>query len=172
MEPACRHRCLIYAGSPAQHLPALAATIVEKIHTNHRCLYLNSPAMVAGIRSYLAATGLDLNEQTQKGALVISSTQEHLVDGRFDVDRMIARLIAAVQQSERDRYAGLWASGDMAWEFGPERNFAKLLEYEMPARRGDSAKSDTLRRLSVPRSNSAERSCAKCPLYPRSNLRQ
>ena len=31
----------------------------------------------------------------------------------------------------RDRYAGLWATGDMTWEFGPEKNFSKLLDYEL-----------------------------------------
>jgi MEDS: MEthanogen/methylotroph, DcmR Sensory domain len=27
-------------------------------------------------------------------------------------------------------YEGLWATGDMSWEFGPQKDFSKLLEYE------------------------------------------
>ena len=27
-------------------------------------------------------------------------------------------------------YAGLWATGDMTWELGPQKDFSKLLEYE------------------------------------------
>ncbi len=29
-----------------------------------------------------------------------------------------------------DGYGGLWATGDMMWEFGSEKNLDKLLEYE------------------------------------------
>lgn len=36
----------------------------------------------------------------------------------------------AARQAIEDGYDGLWASGDMAWEFGDEKNYAKLLEYE------------------------------------------
>lgn len=55
-----RHQCLIYEGSPSRHLRALAALIRQKLTENVRCLYLNSPVMVAGIRCYLAAVGIDI----------------------------------------------------------------------------------------------------------------
>ena len=51
---------MIYEGSQAKHLPGLEQVIREKLRANNRCLYLNSPAMAAGIRSYLAADGLDV----------------------------------------------------------------------------------------------------------------
>jgi hypothetical protein len=43
---------------------------------------------------------------------------------------MIELLRVAVEQSIRDGYVGLWATGDMAWEFGSERNLGKLFDYE------------------------------------------
>ena len=43
---------------------------------------------------------------------------------------MIGKLEAAVTQALADGYKGLWATGDMAWEFGNGRNLPKLLEYE------------------------------------------
>ena len=55
MQPSLRHQCLIYSGSPARHLPAMAALMRRKLEERHRCLYLDSPPMVAGIRSYLSA---------------------------------------------------------------------------------------------------------------------
>jgi hypothetical protein len=129
-EPHQRHQCLIYEGAPSRHLDSLATTIIQKLKTNHRCLYLNSPPMVAGMRSQLAAAGLNLVEHTESGALLLSSDQGHLVDGRFDVDRMLTLLNDAVGQALSDGYAGLWATGDMTWEFGNETNLDKLLEYE------------------------------------------
>jgi hypothetical protein len=130
MEAAPRHQCLIYEGSPAKHLRGLAAAIIENLKINKRCLYLNSPTMVAGIRSYLAAAGLDLARELERGALVLSSDESHLVDGQFDSDKMLALLENAIGEALRDGFSGLWATGDMTWEFGNEKNFVKLLEYE------------------------------------------
>jgi hypothetical protein len=125
-----RHQCLIYEGSPSRHLTALAATLKEKLEQNYRCLYLNSPVMVAGMRSCLAAKGLDVFHHTNKGSLIFSSDQHHLFGGCFDVGRMLASLEEALNSSMKDGYEGLWATGDMSWEFGPARDFSKLLEYE------------------------------------------
>ena len=130
MENAPRHQCLIYDGAPSRHLLAIAAVMREKLIHDYRCLYLNSRPMVAGIRSYLAAAGIDVAEEVAKGSLVLSTEQQKSVDGRFDVDQMIASLEDATEQAVKDGYAGLWASGDMTWEFGPGRDFSKLLEYE------------------------------------------
>jgi hypothetical protein len=86
--------------------------------------------MVAGIRSYLAADGLDVALEVSNGSLVLSSQPTHLVDGVFDVGRMLAMLADAVDDALAQGYAGLWATGDMTWELGSEKNFEKLMEYE------------------------------------------
>jgi hypothetical protein len=86
--------------------------------------------MVAGMRSRLVATGLDLPAFLARRALILTSDQGHLINGKFDVDEMIALLGDAVQKAVADGYAGLWATGDMTWEFGSEKNLEKLREYE------------------------------------------
>jgi len=86
--------------------------------------------MVAGMRSYLAAAGVDVTHEIEKGSLVLSSEQNHLVAGQFDIDMMMDTLAGALNQALKDGYAGLWASGDMTWEMGPDKDFSKLLEYE------------------------------------------
>jgi hypothetical protein len=121
---------MIYEGSPADHLRGLATLAREKLRANRRCLYLNSPAMVAEMRSSLAAAGVDVAQEVEKRALILSSDQSHLVNDRFDVDRMLGMVADALNEALNDGYQGLWATGDMAWEFGNEKNFAKLLEYE------------------------------------------
>ena len=131
MTPLPRHQCLIYEGTPSRHLPMLAAIVRQKLQHNIRCLYLNSVPMVAGMRSYLAAAGVDVARESEDGNLVLSSELSHLVDGaHFDPARMISTLEAALNEALADGYDGLWATGDMTWEFGPEKDFAKLLEYE------------------------------------------
>jgi hypothetical protein len=128
--PLPRHQCLIYDGSPSKHLAGMAALIAEKLTANVRCLYLHSPPMVAGIRSYLAATGMDVADEVAKGSLLLSSDQDHLINGSFDSGRMLDGLVKAVNSALEDGYHGLWATGDMTWELGGETNFDKPLEYE------------------------------------------
>jgi hypothetical protein len=130
MDTLARHQCMIYEGSPAKHLPGLAALIFAKLKRNYRCLYLNSPAMLAGIRSYLYAADIDVAREVRTEALVLTSDQSHLVNGRFNPAKMLARLVTAVDEALKDGYKGLWASGDMTWEFGSENNLDMLLDYE------------------------------------------
>lgn len=130
MEPMPRHQCLIYDGPPSRHLKALAAVTRDKLQQNRRCLYLNSIPMVAGMRSYLAATGVDVEQAIRRGNLVLVSEQQHLVNGRFDAGHMMLMLEQALAGALRDGYAGLWATGDMTWEMGPDTDFLKLVGYE------------------------------------------
>ncbi|SDT91608.1 MEDS: MEthanogen/methylotroph, DcmR Sensory domain [Verrucomicrobium sp. GAS474] len=130
MECTSRHHCLVYEGSPALQLPALTATIQRRLNEGYRCLYLNSKPMVMGIRSSLAALGVDVAAEVQRGRLVLSSDSCVSADGVFDVTGMLGLLEETLDRALRDGYKGLWASGDMTWEFGSEKNFEKLVEYE------------------------------------------
>ena len=125
-----RHQFMMYEGSPAAYLPALASMIRLKLQENNRCLYLNSPPMVTGLRAYLFARGVDVPKETEKGSLVLSSETGHLINGRFNTDRILALLKDAMDQGLNEGFKGLFATGDMTWEFGPERDFSKLLDYE------------------------------------------
>jgi hypothetical protein len=130
MIPVPRHQCLIYEGAPSRNLHALAALARQKLNENYRCLYLNSPVMVAGFRCYLAAAGIDVAHEVDKASLVLSSEQKHLVMGCFDVDRMMCTLEDALDQALADGYDGLWATGDMSWELGGQKDLSRLVEYE------------------------------------------
>ncbi|MBV8673321.1 MAG: MEDS domain-containing protein [Acidobacteriaceae bacterium] len=121
---------MIYEGAPSRQLPVLAAVTRDKLNQNFRCLYLNSPPMVAGMRSYLAAAGVDVEKALCDGHLQLSSVQNHLVDGLFNPDQMIHTLGEALHTALQDGYAGLCATGDLTWEMGPAQDFSKLLAYE------------------------------------------
>ena len=51
--------------------------------------------------------------------------------GHFNTEAMLGELEDLLDQAINDGYKGLWASGDMTWEFGPEKDFSRLMEYEM-----------------------------------------
>ena len=130
MESLPRHHCLVYDGSPAKMLPAIAAHIKERLHRNIRCLYLNSPAMVAGLRSYLSAIVVNVAEEVANGRLILSSDQGQLKNGQFDADEMLHQLEETINRAFSDGYRELWVTGDMTWELGRDRNVKKLAEYE------------------------------------------
>ncbi len=126
-----RHQCFIYEGNPSHHLPALVAAIRAKLENNYRCLYLNSPSIVEMMRHQLAESHVDVAQNLARGALVLSSEPVVSEDGLFDTEGMILKLEEAVKQALRDGYKGLFATGDMSWELGVNKdNFSKLLEYE------------------------------------------
>jgi hypothetical protein len=95
----------------------------------YRCLYLNSPPLVAGIRSYLAAKNMDVANEIAKARLVLSS-EPTSPGNNFNIDRMLSKLEDALDQALNDGYKGLWATGDITWEFGAEKDFTRLVEYE------------------------------------------
>jgi hypothetical protein len=127
-----RHQGFMYNGSPSHQIPMIAAVIKAKLEQKHRCMYLNSKRMVAELRTRLAQIGVDVVGETAKDSLVLSSHLSHLSDNQtFDIERMLAMLEDALNQTLRDGYAGLWTSGDVAWEFGPKGDFEQIAEYEM-----------------------------------------
>ncbi len=130
MECESRHQCMIYEGSPSLKLPVLAKMIQENIGQGYRCLYLNSAPMVAGMRSYLSAIDTNVAEEIARGRLVLSSDPPS-TDNGFDIDAMLFTLEDTLNQALADGYKGLWVTGDMTWEFGSEKDFAKLVEYEL-----------------------------------------
>jgi hypothetical protein len=125
-----RHQCLIYEGHPSSQLNALAATIIQRLQAGYRCLYLNNEAMVADIRACLSTLGIDVASEIASGRLVLSSETTLNEKGEFDIDLMIHGLEDALNRALDDGFAGLFATGDMTWEFGSEKNFSKLLTYE------------------------------------------
>jgi hypothetical protein len=121
---------MIYDGAPSRMLPALAATVRQRLEANTRCMYFNSPAMVAGFRAQLHAAGTDVDQEIARGALLLVGDNAYFVNGRFDADRMIQALDESVQVALDDGFAGLFATGDMSWELGATHELAKLLDYE------------------------------------------
>ena len=126
-----RHQCLMYEGPPSEQLPALGAVISRKLKENYRCLYMHAKPIVDEMQSHLSAKGLDVAYETDKTNLVFLSEQRHFgSDGRFNIERMLCSVEGALNEALNDGYQGLWVTGDMAWEIGPERDFSGLLEYE------------------------------------------
>src|SRR5262249_25959752 len=86
--------------------------------------------MIAEIQSSLATAGVDVAFELQRSNLILSSARPHLVEGHFEIDEMLQSLKTEFDRAMNDGYAGLWATGDMTWEMGPDQDVMKLLKYE------------------------------------------
>jgi hypothetical protein len=130
MDYEARHQCIVYEGAPSQKLALIGRIIQSKLTEGYRCLYLNSAPMVSGMRSTLSALGTDVFDEVSKGRLVLSSNPV-TKNGEFDVEQMLMELEDSLDKALNDGFKGLWASGDMTWEFGAKQNFSKLMQYEI-----------------------------------------
>lgn len=128
--PSSRHQCFLYDGSPSVSIPGIATAIRQRLDTEHRCLYLHSPTMVTEMRTLLSTGGTDVTHLVSRGQLVLASDHSHLLNGQFQIERMVTLLRNAVNDAVQDDYRGLFATGDMGWEFGPDQDFSHLVEYE------------------------------------------
>lgn len=130
MDTLPRHQCLLYEGSPAKHLAAVAAVLSNKLKQNYRCLYLDCRPKIESLRSYLTTAGIDVLEAIAEGSLILSAERGYLSEGKFDIERMMQSLRSSLKEARYAGYEGLWASGDITWELGPEKDFSRLLHYE------------------------------------------
>jgi len=60
---------------------------------------------------------VDVAGEVGKKSLLLSSDQPDLVAVQFHVEKMLEALKDALDKAVSDGYDGLWATGDMTWEF-------------------------------------------------------
>jgi hypothetical protein len=93
-------------------------------------MYFNHPEMIDNLKQHLKVAGVDVAGEQSAARLIFFSERPHLKFGCFDIKCMMQTLEEALDQALNDGHAGLWAAGDIGWEFGPENDYSKLLDYE------------------------------------------
>lgn len=69
--------------------------------------------MVAGMRLYLSATGMDVGYELAKASLVLSSELVTSPDGGFDIELMLHKLEEALDQAIRRLPIVNWTRGSL-----------------------------------------------------------
>jgi hypothetical protein len=125
------HVCALYS-SPAEQQAIAASFIAAGLQAGERCLFAGySDEDVAAFRAALREKGVDAEQHQADGALLLlTKEQAHLVDGRFDSERMLAMLNDAVEGALNDGYAGLRTCGDMTWLLDQAPGSEHVVEYE------------------------------------------
>lgn len=128
--PISRHKCLLYEGDPTELLSVVIPFLKAGLSQARRCLYLGDPQTLRIVANSLRAQGVDVDRETGRGALLLSSDRSGMDGDGFDPAAMVGKLRNLVQEASRDGFDGLYATGDMRWELGSDDNFDRLLEYE------------------------------------------
>jgi two-component system, chemotaxis family, sensor kinase Cph1 len=126
-----QHICALYDTRDEQ-IDVAAAYIADGLDRGERCLYApDSAGSLPAFRSRLRKHGIDAGEKKTAGALlVLTKEQAHLIDGRFDSERMLAMLNRAAEDALNDGYSGLRTCGDMSWLLDDAPGAEHVVEYE------------------------------------------
>jgi signal transduction histidine kinase len=112
------HLCLIHERD-AEQLEAFARFFQGALAAGERGLYLADRAAADLLAEALAAAGVDVAGERERGALVFLTTREPFaVGGRFDPGAMLDFLRRAEQEALDDDYAGLRLGVEMGWCLG------------------------------------------------------
>lgn len=123
------HACLFY-DDPSISCAITAEYIKAGLRNNEQCLYLADPPAVRALTLRLSEE-IDVERETQRGALLLTSGRDHLVQGQFDVTTMIQFLRKGMEGALNGGFTGLRATGDVVWELGAALDFEKLSDYEI-----------------------------------------
>ena len=125
------HICVLY-DSPDEQRSVAAEYLADGLRQGQRCFYVaESVEALDQFHHVLRTAGIDVDQYLQSGALVEATHAEaHLVDGRFDSERMLASLNHAVESALNDGFAGLRTCGDMSWLLVHAPGSSQVVEYE------------------------------------------
>jgi hypothetical protein len=123
------HACFYFKDRQEQ-MHVTIPFIITGLERNERCLYLADPITLSLVKEELEDKGINVEKESARGALKLSSDRDYLVGGQFETAHMIASLRAAIKDALKAGFAGLRATGDMVWEMGPNLNFNLINDYE------------------------------------------
>lgn len=112
------HLCLLY-DSPGGKLSALVPFLLSGLSARERGLYLGTPESCREVERALAAQGVEVGREVERGALVFLSDRESWLEHRpepcFAPNIFQDLLRQAEQQAQDDGFAGLRVTWDAAW---------------------------------------------------------
>ena len=124
-----KHICALYQGTEEQ-LATAAEYIRGGLSRREQCLFICGEQSVPQYRKLLAHSGIDVDREEARGALVLGDKKSYLPDGVFDPDQMLAMLDRTVKNALTAGFTGLRSAGDMAWLLEDAPGSDRLAEYE------------------------------------------
>jgi signal transduction histidine kinase len=124
------HLCLIYERFEDQ-VAALVPFTRVGLERGERCVYLGDEHTAEEVAGVLRVSGVDVEAEGQRGALVfLSSREAYLRTGQFVPEEMLAFLREQEKQALEAGFTGLRLMGEMTWALGSKPDCEQLVRYE------------------------------------------
>jgi chemotaxis family two-component system sensor kinase Cph1 len=125
------HICAVY-DTREEQLAVAVSFISDGLRGGDRCLYAaDSEDALKRFAEELEKVGLNAAGEQARGALLLlTKAQAHLVNGRFDSERMLKTLNESVEAALNDGFNGFRTCGDMSWLLDEAPGSEQVLEYE------------------------------------------
>lgn len=124
------HHCCLLFTSVENQIQITAPFLALGLERDERSIYVGSDDSVEGLRQQLKHVGVNVDQESKKNRLILSSDQDYLDQGRFNIDKMITFLQQAYDGAMADGFTALRAAGDVSWQVGPENDFKDIVYYE------------------------------------------
>jgi PAS domain S-box-containing protein len=124
------HVCLLYDHA-AEALATAVPLIGHGLARGEQCLYIAGELATDQIAGALAACGVDVPLEQERGALLLRPTFDPRFPlGAFDPEELIAFLRSTAHHAVAAGFAGLRVVGEMPWTRGMASEHDKLVIYE------------------------------------------
>ncbi len=124
------HLCLIYENS-AEQLAVVVPYIRNGLARGERCIYIADDVAIKEVIQPLAAAGVDVEQESQRGALWLRTWQDtYLQSGGYVPQAMIESVRQAEVDALKDGFSGMRLVGEMTWALGPEPGCERWIEFE------------------------------------------
>ena len=124
------HICSIYERTGEQ-LAAAVPFIMDGLARGERCVYIVDDCTIDEVVQALAAAGVDVVPERQRGALRLLTRRDTCIRaGEFVPHAMIDFIRQTEAEALADGFSGLRQMGEMTWVLGPEPGCDRLIEFE------------------------------------------
>ncbi len=126
----CEHLCISYRTGEEQ-LAATIPFIQQGLMRHEQCVYIAGDTSTRNVATALEAAGIELGREQRRGALsVLTQHDTYLIDGCFDLDRMLAWFEERADTALRAGFRALRVFGEMRCLWEPSLRIERLVEYE------------------------------------------
>ena len=123
---------IVFIYEDARELAAFAAPFIkEGLARRERCVYIVDDLERAEVTEALTAGGVDVDRESQRGALLLVNTEEHAGPPPFDPMRLVESIRGRAAEARSSGFAGLRIAGQMTWTLRTRIRDRALAEFEM-----------------------------------------
>ncbi len=123
--------CTLLYRNPKKQIEITASFLMMGLAKNERCVCVADEDQQEEIKKSLIKKGVNVREQTERGALVFSSKDEfYLPGGDFNPERSVRAFQATVDDATESGFEGLRGTADMQWALVNPEFHTRLVKYE------------------------------------------